>query len=204
MFKKSSIVWVSNLLLGLTWFWILCNGFQIRDYSKTECSTNKADVAIVLGAGVTKDQKVSPVFRERLNHAFLLYTQGKVKRVLITGGYGKNGNQSDSKIGRTYLTNLGMAPNHILIEEQSVITYENLKFARKLMEQGQLTSSLIVSDPYHMKRAMSMCDQLKISAFPSPTTTSMYRSRKTKVQFLFFESLNYCGYQMYGRFRKID
>ena len=44
----------------------------------------QGDAAIVLGAAVWGNE-VSPVFRERINHAIDLYRSGKVRKIIFTG-----------------------------------------------------------------------------------------------------------------------
>src|SRR5687767_4853100 len=51
-----------------------------------------ADAAIVLGAAVWTTQ-VSPVFRERINHGIDLYRNGKVRKLIFTGGQGTRASQ---------------------------------------------------------------------------------------------------------------
>jgi vancomycin permeability regulator SanA len=61
----------------------------------------KADAAIVLGAAVWSKQ-VSPVFRERINHAIDLYRQGKVRKIIFTGGQGNKDEPTEAAAARQY------------------------------------------------------------------------------------------------------
>lgn len=112
--------------------------------------TQKADVAIVLGAGV-ENEEPSPVFKERINHAILLYQDGYVGKIIFTGGVSKGNKISDSTIAGNYALENGVDAEAILIEDNSTITQENLKFAKQIMEENGLSTALIVSDPLHMK-----------------------------------------------------
>jgi len=80
------IKWV---LFPLTFvvIYFMFNTWQVYDFAK-DYSEQKSDVAIILGAG-THDGKVSPVFRERLNHGDYLLRKGFVKTIIVTGGFGK-------------------------------------------------------------------------------------------------------------------
>src|ERR687892_1914146 len=61
-----------------------------RVYSYRNTSSNApADAAVVLGAAVW-GAEVSPVFRERINHGVDLYRKGRVRKLIFTGGRGKN------------------------------------------------------------------------------------------------------------------
>jgi uncharacterized SAM-binding protein YcdF (DUF218 family) len=152
-----------------------------------------ADVAIVLGAAIS-DGEVSPVYRERINHAINLYEEGTVDYIILTGGFGDGSFKSDSQVAKEYALSQGIPEESILIEEKSNITEENLEFSKEIMDENNLKTAIIVSDPLHMKRSMLMAEDYNINALSSPTTTSMYKSLKTKIPFLLREEFFYIGY----------
>lgn len=182
--------------------WFVYNAISIRFYSK-EFYESESDIAIVLGAG-TANGNLSNVYLERVSHAIHLLEEGKVKKILFTGGYGEGQAISDSKCAEIYALQQGIPKSKILIEEKSTYTFENLIESKKLMLAHGFSSALLVSDPYHMKRSMEMCKKIGVNALPSPTPTTMYRSRKTKFSFLMKEVINYCFYQIYGRYRDVS
>lgn len=152
-----------------------------------------SDAAIVLGAAVWKNAP-SPVFRERINHAINLYNDGKVKILIFTGGLGKGEKFTESEVAMHYAINKGVPKHSIFYETVSKITFENLKQAKKIMHQQQINSVLIVSDPLHMRRALTMANDLGLTAYSSPTPTSRYKTWKTKLEMLFRETYYYFGY----------
>ena len=156
----------------------------------------QADAVIVLGAGASDDE-VSPVFRERLNHAIWLYQNGYVSTLILTGGVGDGNEKSDACVAKQYVIENGVLADDILIEEESTITQENLENAQKIMEQEALETAIIVSDPLHMKRAMLMAEDYGIEAYSSPTPTTKYVSMRTKLPFLVREVFFYIGYRVY-------
>jgi uncharacterized SAM-binding protein YcdF (DUF218 family) len=173
--------------------------WRVYDYAKLY-HEDASDVAIVLGAG-TSNGKLSPVFEERMNHAIYLMKNQKVKFIIITGGFGDGQNISDSYAAKSFAVQKGIPEANIFIEESSQITYENIINAQKIMEQNEFQTALLVSDPYHMKRAMAMCQDLGINALSSPTPTTMYRSAKAKRDFLINQTWNYCVYILFKRYR---
>ena len=60
--------------------------------------------------------------------------------------------------------------------------------------ENDLETAIIVSDPLHMKRAMLMAKDYDIKAYSSPTSTTRYKSLKTKIPFLMREEFFYLGY----------
>lgn len=155
--------------------------------------TRHADCAIVLGAGVT-NQTPSLVFRERLNHAISVYRQGYVGIILLTGGKSPGNFLSDAEIARRYIVSQGIPDEIILLEEKSNVTRENLSYAKEIMDSHHLRTALIISDPLHMKRAITMAKDNDIDAFSSPTPTSQIKSTFARTRFLLRESFYYIGY----------
>ncbi|CAH0535121.1 hypothetical protein VST7929_02782 [Vibrio stylophorae] len=168
--------------------------FSIYFYS-FKSSHETADAAIVLGAAVWHGQP-SPVFEQRIKHAIKLYHAKQVSTLIFTGGIGEGDRQSEAAVGRAYAIRHGVPAEAILIEEQSKVTFENLRYAAALMTKNQIQSVLLVSDPLHMKRAMLIAHQVGIHAEPSPTTTSRYQSLRAKGNMLLSETYYYLGLQL--------
>lgn len=152
-----------------------------------------ADAAVVLGAAVWGNQ-VSPVFRERINHAINLYHQGRIRKLIFTGGQGNRNEPTEAVAARNYALQNGIPLNDVLIEQQSHTTYENMVYAKQLADQHGLKTMLIVSDPLHMKRAITMAHDVGLEAYPSPTPTTKYQSMKKQISELSRETLYYLGY----------
>ena len=71
-----------------------------RIYSfRNTTSDGPADAAVVLGAAVWTTE-VSPVFKERINHAINLYRKGGVRKLIFTGGQGNSGEPAEASAAR--------------------------------------------------------------------------------------------------------
>ena len=166
----------------------------LRIYSFGNATSNaRADAAVVLGAAVWTEE-VSPVFRERINHAINLYRQRQVRKLIFTGGQGNPGEPTESAAARDYALQSGVAASDILIEEKSHNTYENILYAKQLADTHGIKSVLIVSDPLHMKRAMSMATDAGLAAEPSPTPSTRYQGLRSQLALLAHETYYYIGY----------
>ena len=152
-----------------------------------------ADAAVVLGAAVWTTN-VSPVFRERINHAISLYHKGQVRKLIFTGGQGNPGEPTESSAARDYALQSGVPASDILIEEKSHTTYENIVYAKQIADTNGIKRVLIVSDPLHMKRAMAMASDLGLTADPSPTPSTRYQGLKSQIGLLAHETYYYIGY----------
>ena len=152
-----------------------------------------ADAAIVLGAGVY-GERPSPVLRERINHAIALYREGKVKTIIFTGGRSSPEAMSEAAVSRKYALERGVPDTAVLLEESSTTTRENLHNAQQIAAANGLDSFLIVSTPYHMRRAMSIADKLGLDACSSPTRTIQWINGLTQFHAFAREVVAYLVY----------
>ncbi len=196
---KKLAVLVSLLVVFLIILFAIITAVNIAQYGKLEEKAH-CDVAIVLGAA-TSGEEVSPVYRERINHGIWLYENGYVDYLILTGGVGEGNEKSDAYVAKQYAIEKGIPNQAILIEERSTITEENLEYAKAIMDAHSMDTAIVVSDPLHMKRAMLMADDYGITAYSSPTPTTMYRSAKTQIPFLARELFFYVGYSIVRVFR---
>jgi uncharacterized SAM-binding protein YcdF (DUF218 family) len=152
-----------------------------------------ADAAIVLGAAVWRNEP-SPVFRERINHAINLYHSGQVRMLIFTGGLGERDDAAESEVARQYALARGVPAEAILVETRSTSTYQNLAYAREVAAEHDLHTFLVVSTPYHMRRAIALALDLDMDAYPSPTRTIRWISWYTQTRAYVREVVGYMAY----------
>lgn len=175
--------WLKRLFLvgvGATAVCLLLIAVQVYRFGELD-EARPADAAVVLGAAVFRERP-SPVLRERINHAILLYEQGYVKTIIFTGGLGDRDSLTEAEVARQYALARGVPDEAILMETTSTNTAENLANTKSLAEAQGLHSFLIVSTPFHMKRALAIADALEMEAYTSPTRTIQWISWATKTR----------------------
>jgi uncharacterized SAM-binding protein YcdF (DUF218 family) len=185
------------LAIALLCAWTLFLTVSILWYAGQR-GEQRADAAVVLGAAVAGSVP-TPVFEERIRHAIDLYRNGRVRALILTGGLAEGDKLSESEAAREYCLRHGVPANAIFIEKRSRSTLENLVYAKPLIVSQHYDSVLIVSDPLHMRRAMTMADDLKIRAYPSPTPTTRYTGLASQTKFLFRETWYYAQYLLFQR-----
>ena len=198
--KKRILKYTALFLAMVVMYSLFCAGSIVLYADRDDRAP--ADCIIVLGAG-TNGTTPNAVFRERLHHAVTLYQEGYDDTILLTGGYSPGNDRSDAYIAGQYLQSLGVSAEAILLEERSTITQENLEFAKEIMENKNLSTAILVSDPLHMKRSMMMAKDYEIEAVSSPTPTTRYQTWRSKLPFLARETFFYVGYQVYRIFVKV-
>jgi uncharacterized SAM-binding protein YcdF (DUF218 family) len=190
--RKRVFYFIGFVILG----YFLFNSIKIFNYS-AEYSESKCDVAIVLGAG-TYNGRVSPVFRERINHSIYLYNKGFVEKLIFTGGFGEGQKYSDSQAAKMYALIKGIPDEDIIIEENSRFTIENIRESKRIMDSLGAKTALIISDPLHMMRSMKLAENQNIDCKPSPTKTSMYKSVIPKMKSLVYETFYFSLGELVG------
>lgn len=129
------------------------------------------DTIVVLGAA-QYDGRPSPVLQARLDHAIELYKDGIAPTMIVTGGVGVGDTVSEAEVGRRYAVKHGVPQDRILVEPAGLSTEESMATVQKLMGDAQLSSAVLVSDPFHMLRLRILARRFGIDAYSSPTRTS--------------------------------
>lgn len=112
------------------------------------------DAGIILGhfysrLGFSSRQK------KRMDKGVRLLNRGVVRVLITTGGRGLF-NLTSKPLGRLakeYLVKNGVDESEILVEDESVNTYQNAEFALKMMEQNNLKSAIVITSAVHTRRA---------------------------------------------------
>ncbi len=110
---------------------------------------------IVLGAGVNGTVPSRPL-RERLEAAKTYLESYPEATAILTGGKGNNENISEAQCMYNWLTERGIAPDRLRMEDKATSTEENLAFSLDLIEAetGKRPQAVtVISNEYHLARA---------------------------------------------------
>ncbi|MFC7064079.1 YdcF family protein [Halobacillus seohaensis] len=169
-------------------------GYSVWTYGENN-NNSVADAAIVLGAAQWNGSP-SPVFEGRLKQGIELYKNGQVDQLIVTGGSGDGSKSSEGEVGKKYAVQKGIPEKDIIVEDQSLATYENLANTESLVKGRSIESFLLVSDAFHLKRAVSIAEELKMDVKAVATQYSAYQSMETKLPFFLQEWAYYLGDQL--------
>lgn len=147
----------SMLLCFVVVISVTCSCFKKAAHNNGQ----KRDVLIVLGYPTKKDGSVSPILRERINKAAKLYHEGVAGVIICTGAAVAN-NYVEANVMAQALIELGVPDYSIIREKQAKGTYENLVNSKKIMQDRKLNTAVIVSSPWHLRKASSYAFMLKI------------------------------------------
>ncbi len=122
------------------------------------------DVLLVLGAPLTTHGKLSRVLHERIAQAAMLWQRGAAKAIIVCGGATRVGLPSEAAAMAAGLVHAGVPVTAIVVEDQSRTTAENANFAAALMQQHGWHTAWVVTQPFHLRRAVRLCQHAGIAA----------------------------------------
>ncbi|HEV8666269.1 MAG TPA: ElyC/SanA/YdcF family protein [Candidatus Paceibacterota bacterium] len=130
-------------------------------------SINAAPVtqaALVLGASVTAKGDLSPVLQQRADQAIALFKAGKVSKILVTGDNATLSHDEVDPVGKYMVAN-GVPKGDIFLDHAGFDTYSSMYRARDVFDVSSIT---IVSQPFHLPRAVYIARSLGLIAYASP------------------------------------
>lgn len=120
---------------------------------------------VVLGCHV-KGTEPSLMLKRRLNAAYEYLEANPDVKCVVTGGQGSGEVISEAEAMKVYLMDKGINENRILEENKSTNTYENLAFAKKILEENEISGDIvIVTDGFHQYRASIIAKKQGLNAY---------------------------------------
>lgn len=111
---------------------------------------------IIHGCGLSGGEKMTRILSNRVDKAMEIYEKCAVKPFLIpSGGQGADEKISEAQAMKDYMILHGIPEDHILMEDRSASTKENLAYSKKIIEERQGgTKTALVSSNYHIYRCL--------------------------------------------------
>ncbi|HUI87325.1 MAG TPA: ElyC/SanA/YdcF family protein [Anaerolineales bacterium] len=117
-------------------------------------------VAIVFGAGLTRDGQPTLILKDRVRTAVQLYRNGKVEKILMSGD-NQGISRDEPGAMRDYAVSLGVPAQDIVLDNSGDRTYDTCYRAKAIFG---LDSALLVTQQFHLPRALFLCNMLGIQA----------------------------------------
>ena len=127
--------------------------------------------AVVFGAGLHRDGQPTTVLADRVTTAAALYHQGKVKRILMSGTV-RGSDYDEPSAMRSLALKIGVPVEDILIDTGGNRTLHTCLRARQIFGVEQ---ALLVSQRFHLPRALVICDASGLSAVGVAADLHPYR-----------------------------
>jgi SanA protein len=174
-FTKSFLIVTTTLLaMMLIFSWLLRLWIQqrVQDRIYSPGQTIPANrVAIVLGAGLWRDGSPTPVLYDRVATAVDLYQAGLIKKLLMSGDNPVVG-YNEPEAMRQLALRLGVPDEDIVLDYAGRRTYDSCYRAKEIFA---LEQALIVTQRFHLNRALYLCESLGIQAIGVAADRQTYR-----------------------------
>jgi len=128
-------------------------------------------VAIVFGAGLHRDGRPTSVLRDRVSAAASLYFDEKVEKLLMSGDH-RFATYNEPGAMREYALSLGVPDEAIVLDYAGRRTYDTCYRAKHIFG---LQKVVLVSQGFHLPRAIYTCNHLGLPAVGVPSDLHPYR-----------------------------
>ena len=123
---------------------------QMFLFGKTDYRRH-ADAAVVLGARVYADGRLSDALADRVRTACQLYQEGLVRRLVFSGGPG-DGAIHETEAMKRMASALGVKAEDIWLDKAGVNTRATVRNTEAVFAQWHASRILVVSHAYHLPR----------------------------------------------------
>ncbi|MDI6755563.1 MAG: YdcF family protein [Thermodesulfobacteriota bacterium] len=167
------IISALNLILWLAFFIILAiaytplTRYMLKPLLVKE-DIRKADVIVVLGGGIDEGRHLSLVSSHRLLRGAQLYFEGKVKKILLSGGDPRKVGVAEAMVMAQEARRLNIPAQDIIIEKHSNRTHEQAGEIKKIAKSQRWESLLLVTSYSHMKRSLMAFERAGFKVYPAP------------------------------------
>lgn len=183
--KKRSRIRIARVFLYLMLVFVVgmgiilaINGYvkaSVKDriLSAEDASEINADCILVLGAGVWSGGRPSFMLEDRLNQAIDLYKKGVSQKLLMSGDHSRE-DYDEVNVMKKYAMDAGIESQNIFMDHAGFSTYESIYRARDIFQAENI---IIVTQKYHLYRALYIADQLGVTAYGVASDPRDYRGQ---------------------------
>jgi len=158
----------------------------------------QADVIVVLGAAQL-DGKPGEALEARLVEAKRIY-QLKYAPLIITVGAGAPGDRTtEAASGKYWLRTNGVSGRNVIAVPEGRDTLTSTKAYAEVMKKRYVSDVIIVTDPFHCARAVTMANDQGILGTCSPVQTGPNTLDNSGYRYLIREAAAYLAYITVGR-----
>ena len=153
------IIIIVIIVLGINLYVKKSTSKQI--INENDCAKlSDVDCIIILGAGIWGD-KPSPMLEDRLLEGIKLYQNNVSDKIIMSGDHGTK-EYDEVNIMKNYAIEKGIPSENIFMDHAGFSTYESIYRARDIFKAKKI---VIVTQKYHLYRALYIANQLGIEAY---------------------------------------
>ncbi len=161
--KLLRIVIIVTLFFGVNF--LIQKYFRIQSYSPFIFSevekTPNLSVALVFGAGVKANGKLSDALTDRVLTGIELYKAGKAKKLLMSGDNSTK-NYDEVTAMKNFAVEKGVPEGDVVLDYAGFDTYDSCYRAREIFDLH--SGIILVSQAFHLPRALYICNSLGVQS----------------------------------------
>ena len=134
---------------------------KIVDADGAEAFEEPFDCILVLGAGVRADGSPSHMLEDRLEIGIEMYFAGASERLLMSGDH-MSPDYNEVGVMKSHAMSAGVPAEVIFLDHAGLSTYESIWRAKEIFGAKRI---LVVTQKYHLYRALYVADALGLEAY---------------------------------------
>ena len=177
---------LQKLLIIITLLIIIISGNKIVAFSLVRSlewqylpPANVPDDVIAVVLGGATDSALYPRTNVEVNgaadrviYAGRLYQDGKIEKILLSGGYIDwmgSGPNSPAEEMADILNLMGVPDEDLILETKSLNTYENALYCSQILKEMNIEKILLITSASHMPRSVALFEKQGMEVVPLPT-----------------------------------
>lgn len=167
------------ILCALIGIMMLSINFYVVNKTKSKIVTEKqakelenVDCILVLGAGIWGD-KPSPMLEDRLLQGITLYNNQTSSKIIMSGDHGKE-EYDEVNVMKDFAIEKGVKSEDIFMDHAGFSTYDSVYRAKEIFKAQKI---IIVTQKYHLHRALYVAEKLEIEAYGVASDPREYRGQ---------------------------
>lgn len=139
---------------------------------------NAHKALILLGAGLEKNKSsIQPTILaySRILEAYRIYNTAKENdihyKIIITGGDVRKYGTSEAEVYGKTLEDMGVNKDDLILETNSLNTYQNAEYTKKIVQHLPYKQYLLVTSSLHMERSLIYFNRFGINVIPAISDT---------------------------------
>ncbi len=182
---RSILFWLLFAPILLLLIFVLACNLWVVVSTKSRVHTDPGTIDVrPLGVVLGTSKKIGPNtpnqhFENRLAAAAELFSSGKVERLLVSG-HRDSEYYDETRDMIAKLRELGVPEEFLITDDQGARTYDSMKRVREVFAIDRI---VIVSDDFHVNRALFLADRLGLDAIAlSSQAVDRIDSRKVRLR----------------------
>ena len=164
--RKVICLFLCLCILGITALTVINTAVKLSTEKQILTAADAAklegiDCILVLGCGVREDGTPSDMLCDRLTRGVELYEMGAAPKLLMSGDHGRQ-EYNEVAVMKQFAVDAEVPSDDVFMDHAGFSTYESIYRAKEVFQADKI---LIVTQKYHLYRAIHIADRLGIDAY---------------------------------------